>query len=122
MKYDKRHRNTLISILIFISLCGLTFMIPWNSMFAGGGILIATIIVGLIAGGFLILMRLFGIKIAKTNLLYNYLGTLNLLLGLFLLIVGILNRRFVFPLLMILNVFIGGMIFFDIFRSQKDHN
>ena len=119
MTLDKRIRNTIYSVLIFASLSGLVFIIPWDSDFAGLGIFLITELVGLFMAGLLILLRVMNAGVKKTGLLYNYFGTLNLLLGLILLISSLKTAGWGRPVLTSLNLIVGIGIIVDIYRPVK---
>ena len=120
MTFDKRHQNSLISLLIFTCLSGLMSMIKWDTNLAGFGILILTEFIALIAGGTSITLRLFKVKISRTSLVFNYIGILNLILGLTFLIIGLKNNKLLdSDVIFVFNMLIGIYIITDIFKSQK---
>ena len=120
MTFDKRHQNSLISLLIFTCLSGLMSMIKWDTNLAGFGILILTEFIALIAGGISITLRLFKVKISRTSLVFNYIGILNLILGLTFLIIGLKNNKLLdSDVIFVFNMLIGIYIITDIFKSQK---
>ena len=120
MTFNKRHQNSLISLLIFTCLIGLMSMIKWDTNLAGFGILILTEFIALIAGGISITLRLFKVKISRTSLVFNYIGILNLILGLTFLIIGLKNNKLLdSDVIFVFNMLIGIYIITDIFKSQK---
>ena len=46
MALDKRHRNSIYSIILFIVLCLIALVINWDSDFAGTGLILMTDAVG----------------------------------------------------------------------------
>ena len=95
-------------------------MIKWDTNLAGFGILILTEFIALIAGGISITLRLFKVKISRTSLVFNYIGILNLILGLTFLIIGLKNNKLLdSDVIFVFNMLIGIYIITDIFKSQK---
>ena len=120
MKLDKRHRNVLNSIFLFLGLSGVTFIIPWDSDFAGAGILFATQIVAIFTAGIFVVMRLSKASISKTNFLYNYVGVLNLILsGLFCIGMIVGKTQISAVLFLFVHLSLGAFIVIDIFKKAN---
>lgn len=109
MSLDKRHRNSIYSIILFIGLCSIVCAIKWDTDFAAAGIFFITEAVGLVAGLIFIILKLCKVTVSKTNFIYNYFGILNLILGLL---------TFSIILLALTHLFIGIFILRDIFKRQ----
>ena len=116
MTFDKRHKNTLLSIFIFLALCTVLYLIAWDSDFVAVGIFYITEIIIILAGVISIALYLLKVKIDKSNFLYNYIGTVNIIIGLFILIKASIKETNI-NILMTLNFIIGLFILIDIFRK-----
>lgn len=120
MTFDRRHRNTLFSILIFLFFCGILLSINWDTDFASAGLLFITDFVGLLVGLFFVIIKLSKVSIRKTNFIYNYAGTLNVILGctnlIFLISTG-LSKLILFWTLT--HLLCGVFIFYDIFKKDN---
>ncbi len=122
MTIDKRYKNLIKSILIFITLASLLIFIPWDSDFAGLGILLLSEIVGIFVGVVLFSLSTLKILQNKESLVYNYFGMFNLIVGVILLIIGVLNMNFALPIMMTINILLGILIIWDIFSPLKSNN
>ena len=109
MALDKRHKNSIYSIILFIVLCLIVSVINWDSDFAGAGLILITAVVGLVVGLIFVILKLCKVAVSKTNFIYNYFGILNLILALL---------TFFIIFLALTHLFIGIFILRDIFKGQ----
>ena len=120
MTFDRIHRNTLFSILLFLFFCAILLSINWDTDFAGAGLLFITDFVALLIGLFFVVIKLFKVSIRKTNFIYNYAGTLNIILGcinlIFLISIG-LSKLVLFWTLT--HLICGIFILHDIFKKDS---
>jgi len=121
MTFDKRHKNILFSILLFVSLCLLLFKINWDTDFAVAGLTFATDTVAIVVGLFFILLKLLKVTVSRTNFIYSYFGVLNSILGFLSLSIMIFYKSFTVGLILLIltQIFIGLFILKDIFRREK---
>ena len=125
MAIDKRHKNTILSFVIIGLLSGLVHLILKTADdFAAGIIYFTTLAIGLVLGIILLILRLFKVIKNRSNFLYNYIGTLNVCLGVLLLIATILNddkqdEPIKLFIIMALNFIIGFSILVDIYLKNR---
>ncbi len=120
LPFDRRHLNSFLSVLLFISLCYVVMLIPWESDFGAAGLVFITEIIGTVIGILYIVLRKFKINIRKTNFIYNYFGILNIVLGLLMIyILGVKSLWYFGYLLILINFVVGGFILFDIFSKDS---
>ena len=113
MAFDERHRNSIYSMILFVVLCLIVSAINWDSDFAGAGLIIITVAVGIAVGLFFIVLKLFQVTVSKTNFIYNYFGVLNIILGLVTCFIPAII------LLSLAQLLIGLFILHDIFKREK---
>jgi len=121
MTFDKRHKNIILSLLLFTVLCLLVFNIQWDTDFAGAGLTFATDIVAIGIGLLFILLKIFRVTISKTNFIYTYFGVLNLILGLLTFGIIIFYKSFTIGIisLPLIQLLIALFILTDIFKRKK---
>jgi hypothetical protein len=118
---DKRHRNVFFSVVLFIGLCLISFIVPWDTDFAAAGLTFATEFVAIGVGLLFLFMKILKVTISRTNFFYSYFGVLNLILGLLTLGIMLFYKGFttVLMLLTLTQLFIGLLILIDIFRRKQ---
>jgi len=118
MALDKRYRNSILSILLF----GVLFVIAdfiFVDDFAGIGLMFLTELVALFVGALYIVFGRVKFIDTKTDFIYNYLGTLNLILGGLSLVFALINGGSSLLLVIALNLFIGIFIYWEIYKSNN---
>ena len=81
-----------------------------------------TLVFALLSGAICLLLRVLRVIRDNTNFLYNYIGTLNICLGLFLLIVSLIDTHSVTRqtiIIMLTNLVIGFFILIDIYLKRQ---
>lgn len=121
MTFDKKHKNVILSILLFVFLSLFVTNIQWNSDFVGAGLSILTETIAIGIGLLFIVLRIFKVIIRKTNFLYSYFGVLNLLLGLTTFGIIIYHKKFAigFLTLLLIQLLIALFILLDIFKKEN---
>jgi len=122
MTLDKRHSNTLLSLVILIIWTGLVFLIAYPSRNAPTndfGVIIyciLTLFVGLATGIVALIFRFLKSIKDKSNFFYNFIGTLNICLGIVGLALAALNQLDKpWVILFAFSLFIGIFIMSDIY-------
>ena len=120
MKFDRRHRSTIISILVIAGLSTISFYIAKSGDdFASKMIVFVTIYTAIIVGILFVITRYANILKTSNWFLYNYFGVLNLFLGIVQLIFTS-NKNFetINNITAVLNVSLGIIILIDIYRRR----
>ena len=126
MKLDKRHTNTLWSLLIITGWTGLVFLFAYPSHNAPTddfGVIIyciLTLFFGLLTSAIVLFIRFLKPIKDKSNFSYNFAGTLNTCLGILGLTLALLNemdRPWI--VLFVISFIIGIFILLDIYIKRS---
>jgi hypothetical protein len=126
MTLDKRYTSTLWSLLVIAIWTGFVFLIAYPSQNApidDFGVVIyciLTLFFGLATGAFVLIIRFLKFRKGISNFYYNFVGTLNVCLGILCLTLASLNemdRPWV--ILFAISFIIGLFILIDIYAKKR---